>query len=109
MDGSEFASCSDDKTIKIWSQNFPAESNSQPFVQHWCSSGSIDGYHTRSIFALDWSRDGIIATGCGDNCIRVFIQGNSTRSSKSKHRNLLWELGTTVPNAHDGDITSLQW
>jgi WD40 repeat protein len=35
---------------------------------------TLSGFHKRTIFSVDWSQDGVIATGAADDCIRLFAQ-----------------------------------
>ncbi|KAG2484540.1 hypothetical protein HYH03_016675 [Edaphochlamys debaryana] len=37
---------------------------------------TLSGYHVRTVFALDWGRLGLIATGDGEDSIQVFGQGD---------------------------------
>lgn len=68
-DGSRFASCSDDRTVKLWKIEKPVNLGEEPK----CSIlATLTGYHTRTIYAVDWSSKGYLATACADNAIRIF-------------------------------------
>lgn len=51
------ASCSDDKTVKIWKC---LKNGTKP---DWKLVSTLSGYHERTIFTIDWSAEGVIATG----------------------------------------------
>lgn len=38
----------------------------------WQLLSTLSGYHGRTIFTVDWSKAGLIASGCADNAIRIF-------------------------------------
>lgn len=38
----------------------------------WQLLATLSGYHQRTIFTVDWSKAGLIASGCADNAIRIF-------------------------------------
>lgn len=38
----------------------------------WQLLATLSGYHSRTIFTVDWSKAGLIASGCADNAIRIF-------------------------------------
>ena len=67
--GSRFASCSDDKTVKIWGIQSPTSYDDEPRVS---ILSTISGYHPRTIYSVDWSPSGFLATACADNAIRIF-------------------------------------
>jgi WD40 repeat protein len=54
---------------------FPVRSGLAPFTDR---PRIIQGFHGREVFSVDWSHHdkGWIATGCGDNYIRVFSEVN---------------------------------
>jgi len=61
--GSHLASVSDDKSLKVW--------ESQP-DQSWKCVSTIPDAHTRAIYSVSWSKDNLLATAGGDNCIKIF-------------------------------------
>merc|ERR1711985_11071 len=93
----------------IWSPNSGMKFETEPLSQNWRVVGSIDGYHARSIFGIDWSRDGKIVTACGDNGIRIFMKSHSDMNSISNNHHICWELVTSIPYAHDGEVNSVRW
>ena len=38
----------------------------------WQLLATLSGYHSRTVFTVDWSNSGLIASGCADNAIRIF-------------------------------------
>lgn len=38
----------------------------------WQLLSTLTGYHGRTVFTVDWSKAGLIASGCADNAIRIF-------------------------------------
>ncbi|OQS05813.1 WD repeat protein 39 [Thraustotheca clavata] len=98
-DGEYMASCSDDTKVVIWQhQNL---SNPQKQQAEWKSFQELDGFHSRSVFSIDWHpQNNIIVTGCGDDSIRLF-QENKTTSK--------FELAFHQAHAHSGDVNCVRW
>ena len=61
--GGETASCSDDKTVIVWQADKD---------QLWHNVCTLSGHHTRTIYSVDINRNEEIATGAGDDHIRIF-------------------------------------
>src|SRR5690242_16516429 len=38
----------------------------------WGLLTTLSGYHDRTIYSVDWSTTGMLATACADNGIRIF-------------------------------------
>ena len=66
--GSHLASVSDDKSLKVW--------ESQP-DQSWKCVSTVPNAHTRAIYSVSWSKDNLLATAGGDNCIKIFHKARS--------------------------------
>lgn len=47
----------------------------------WALLATLSGYHPRTIFSVDWSCSGLIATGGADNAIRVFGEASGSSGS----------------------------
>ena len=86
------ASCSDDLTVIIWNE---ADDGS------WSRASAITGFHTRTIFGLDWGHFGLV-TASGDNFIRVFIE-EETDGEKN------FVLRIEKDEAHSSDVNSVRW
>uniref|UniRef100_T1ISH2 Probable cytosolic iron-sulfur protein assembly protein Ciao1 n=1 Tax=Strigamia maritima TaxID=126957 RepID=T1ISH2_STRMM len=106
--GKQLVSCSDDKTVKIWKEYENGNSEgiktagSEP---SWKCICTLSGYHSRTIYDVDWSHiTGDIATGCGDNCIRVFRESESYDLN-----NPSYNLVATMLKAHDQDVNCVTW
>ncbi|MEX7539442.1 hypothetical protein SGI37_20710, partial [Providencia rettgeri] len=63
--GDKMVSCSDDLTVKIWTDvgRIQGLHENTPW-KHVCT---LSGYHDRTIFSVHWSREGIIASGAADD------------------------------------------
>ena len=96
----------------------------------------MDGCHERTVFSVDWSGSNLIATGSGDNAIRIFqepseagsqVRGMDANGSAAFHG--VTPLHTAAGNgsinglqpspavellaerlrAHDGDVNCVRW
>jgi len=96
--GDMMATCSDDCTIIIW------EKQQGKFVR----AGIIEGVHERTIYYLDWAPaihgSGLIASGAGDDCIRIFrqdvVQGQAAPT---------FQMISCQAAAHSSDINCVKW
>src|SRR5437764_1157287 len=86
-------SASDDKSLKFW-KSFP--NNNQEGLDtyrvhpKWKSVYTLSGHHSRCIYSVSWSKiHGRIASGSGDNVIRVFEQDNSQDETNSPNFSLV--------------------
>ncbi|CAN0018150.1 unnamed protein product, partial [Phaeothamnion confervicola] len=72
----------------------------------WRSACQLGGYHRREIYTVDWSAAGHLATGGGDDCIRIFreSEGSSARSDAPS-----FDLEVTRDAAHGGDVNCVAW
>lgn len=106
--GDRLASCSDDKTVKIWQEYKPGNQYNiatKGKDSTWKCVCTLSGYHDRPIYDVKWCpQTGLIATACGDDYIRIFRE-----SEVSDPQQPSFELYTSVPNAHSGDINSVSW
>ncbi|KMZ72384.1 Transducin/WD40 repeat-like superfamily protein [Zostera marina] len=104
VSGDKMATCSDDNTIKIW--NTPTESTqtSPNGLGSWEHVSTLSGYHSRTVFSVDWSRDGIIASGGADDAICLFA-----KSAESLVDGPSYELVLKKEKAHDMDVNAVKW
>lgn len=47
----------------------------------WGLLSTLSGYHDRTIFSVDWSKAGLIASGAADNAIRIFGEGGAAAAA----------------------------
>ena len=89
LDGKTLFSCSDDKTVIIWKLGDDDK---------YHLATTLTGYHNRPIYSISVNHSNYIATGCGDNGIRVFVPEDDSYS-----------LNTSNDTAHDSDINCVAW
>ncbi|CEM32669.1 unnamed protein product [Vitrella brassicaformis CCMP3155] len=72
-------------------------------VSGWRCSCTLQGYHGRTIYCVDWSKQGddCIATACGDNALRVFKKASPDATE--------WTLSCMQPDAHGTDVNTVMW
>jgi WD40 repeat protein len=106
--GKQLATCSDDRTVKIWREYLPgnelgiATPNGESVWKCVCT---LSGAHPRAIYDIAWCHQtGLIATACGDDAIRIF----RLHSDSDPHAPILEQL-VTVPRAHDSDVNCVNW
>jgi WD40 repeat protein len=73
------ASVGEDKRLLIWECKIAANEKDEGSTVYkgkyvWKLVQTIANAHGRSIYAVDWSKDNVIATGCADNAVRIFVQ-----------------------------------
>eukprot|EP00730_Choanoeca_flexa_P014221 TRINITY_DN6138_c0_g1_i1.p1 TRINITY_DN6138_c0_g1~~TRINITY_DN6138_c0_g1_i1.p1 ORF type:complete len:344 (+),score=66.55 TRINITY_DN6138_c0_g1_i1:134-1165(+) len=103
LSGDRLVSVSDDGTVRIWQCYEPGNdhgvvtpSSQDPIWKNVCT---LSGYHPRTIYSVSiCKRTGLIATGCGDNNIRIFQQVAGTSEHEPS-----FELVVTQ-QAHTQDI-----
>lgn len=64
QDGNTLFSCSDDETVIVWKLGDDDK---------YHLATTLTGYHKRAIYSISVNHQNYIATGCGDNGIRVFV------------------------------------
>ncbi|XP_019856023.1 PREDICTED: probable cytosolic iron-sulfur protein assembly protein CIAO1 homolog [Amphimedon queenslandica] len=106
--GNRLASCSDDKTIKIWRSYKPGNNEGIPTPDGetvWKCSCTLGGHHTRSIYTIDWSKcSGLLAAGGGDDTIRIYREDPGSDPNQSNF-SLLWQQ----EKAHSTDVNCISW
>uniref|UniRef100_A0A8C3ID54 Probable cytosolic iron-sulfur protein assembly protein CIAO1 n=1 Tax=Chrysemys picta bellii TaxID=8478 RepID=A0A8C3ID54_CHRPI len=106
--GERLASCSDDKTVRIWHQYKPG--NEQGVVcsgadPSWKCICTLSGFHTRTIYDVAWCRlTGALATACGDDAIRIFEE-----EPLSSPQQPTFALTAHMPRAHSQDVNCVAW
>ncbi|KAK7082439.1 cytosolic iron-sulfur protein assembly [Halocaridina rubra] len=107
-EGQRLASCSDDRTVKIWQKYLPGNSEGVPTPNNdpvWKCVCTLSGYHNRTIYDISWCPlTGALATSCGDDAIRIFKeQPGSDKNAPT------FDLMLTIPQAHSEDVNSVCW
>ncbi|KAI9122252.1 hypothetical protein K1719_006941 [Acacia pycnantha] len=102
--GDKMVTCSDDLTLKLWETDSTRMQSGNEFApwRHLCT---LTGYHDRTIFSVHWSREGIVASGAADDCIRLFVENNESLVDGGP----LYKLLLKKEKAHNMDINSVQW
>jgi WD40 repeat protein len=94
-DGTKLASVSGDKKLIIWSNEPSGQS-----ITTWNPSQIIENCHDRDIYTVDWSSNGTIATGGGDDNICLWKLNNET----NQYQLLLKKI-----KAHNNDVNCVCW
>jgi len=89
--GTKMVSVSGDKKIIIWELNNNSE---------WKILQTLENCHEREIYTVDWSYNNIIATGSGDDSIKLWKMNEETQK---------FELLQTILKAHNNDINCVSW
>ena len=94
LQGGRLASCSEDTSVKIWTRHGPG--NKEGVVgDAWKVGYTIAGVHARAVYSIDWSREGVIVTGGGEDAIRLFREDPGVGE---------WVCELTQHDSHDMDI-----
>lgn len=105
--GKRLASCSDDKTVKIWQEYLPDNEEGIVCTDNepvWKCVCTLDGIHSRAVYDIAWNKqNGLLATACGDDMIRIFKE-----SPESKKNEPIFNL-LVSQTAHRQDINTVQW
>ena len=109
--GDLLASCSDDCTLRIWHCIQSKESGAGSEMRLSLASTS-SGYHTRTIFSVDWSASGVVATGSADNSICLFSVGEASENGGGGGGalgHLTCTLEYRQEGAHPCDVNCVRW
>ncbi|OAO98113.1 hypothetical protein AXX17_AT4G37810 [Arabidopsis thaliana] len=74
-DGDKMVTCSDDLAMKIWKTDISRMQSGEGYVP-WTHVCTLSGFHDRTIYSVHWSRDGVIASGAGDDTIQLFVDSD---------------------------------
>ncbi|XP_064466113.1 probable cytosolic iron-sulfur protein assembly protein CIAO1 homolog [Ornithodoros turicata] len=107
-DGRRLASCSEDRTLKIWKEYPPQNPEGVATIGEdptWKCICTVSGFHPRTIYDVQWCPNtGLIATACGDNIIRIFAE-----DSASDCESPTFSLAATISDSHEQDVNSIAW
>jgi len=100
--GNTLVSVSDDLSMIFWNKKdqMPIVDQSDTENASGWSRGQVIRCHKRTIYSVDWSNNNVIATGCSDNCIRIFTQDPITNE---------FGIRLTRQKAHSTDINCVAW
>lgn len=102
--GDQLASCSDDCTLRIW------ECTHSHGEMRCVLGATCSGYHTRTIFSVDWSQSGYIATGSADNSICIFsVRASSFEEGVEGMGQVSCRLECRKEQAHSFDVNCVRW
>ncbi|KAH7663436.1 WD40 repeat protein [Dioscorea alata] len=101
--GDRMVTCSDDLTLKIWDTSGTPSESSDDVPRPWRHVYTLSGFHDRTIFSVNWSREGVIASGAADDAICLFVE------SKEKMDGPFFSLVMKKEKAHAMDVNSVQW
>lgn len=108
--GERLVSCSDDRTVRIWRESLPDTSqgteihNGSPTWKCVCT---LTGHHQRTIYDVSWChKTGAIATGCGDDGIRIFLRALPEGGDGDGES---FDMVACAAGAHDQDVNCVVW
>lgn len=97
--GNRLVSCSDDLSVKIWEKSNDGGDSGNT----WNCVLTCAGQHSRPIYDVAWNRkNGLIATACGDDYIRIFKENVAVDGPSSL------ELVCKM-KGHEADVNSVKW
>ena len=75
---------------------------------------TCSGYHNRTIFSVDWSKNGYIATGGADNTVCIFsVEAAEMEESGSGGIDALGQVSCRLEcrkeGAHPFDVNCVRW
>ncbi|XP_029916333.1 putative cytosolic iron-sulfur protein assembly protein ciao1 [Myripristis murdjan] len=101
-DGQRLASCSDDRTVKIWK---PSPNDDGQGDSSWMCVCTLTGFHTRTVYDVAWCQfTGALATACGDDGVRVFKEDVTAHPDQPT-----FYLAAHANKAHSQDVNSVAW
>lgn len=101
-DGRFFVSCSNDKSLIIWSIEKADYKNIKLLSK-------VEGVHSRGIYSVSFSfDDSFLATASADNSIAIFSV-NKTLTSDCQVESIELKLMEKVESAHDEDVNCVAW
>lgn len=109
-DGTRMASVSDDTTLKLW------DCEREYGELQWKLLTTLAGVHGGTVFSVDWSPQGLLATGCSDNAIRIFEEAGPGGEATGVRELFAQGAGaasirllTCAEGAHAEDVNCVRW
>ncbi|XP_078447457.1 transducin/WD40 repeat-like superfamily protein [Wolffia australiana] len=100
--GDKMVTCSDDLTLKFWdTSSLQGSDDGHDPWRHICT---LSGFHRRTIFSVDWSSGGLIASGAGDDAICIFAEDKYSAIDGPSYKMLLKK-----EKAHEMDVNVVRW
>ena len=91
-------------------QNWYLLARSRDFVtgtdkvfEHSCT---LSGHSKRTVYSVDWSRDGLIASAGADDAINIFREALEERKEDGHSS---WNIDWKQEKAHQGDVNCVAW
>eukprot|EP00736_Rhodelphis_marinus_P003328 Rmarinus@m.14074 len=111
--GSLIASAGDDLSVKLWAPVAQGKVNPRTGkpAARWTNVCTNTGTHERTIYSIDWSGvNGYIATGAGDDAIRIFRATAADRSvTGGDGSEMSLECVHKHEHAHASDVNCVAW
>ena len=108
--GTHLASVSADKSMIVWKN--VSDGILQGSCSRWRAVTTLADIHSRPIYAVDWSSmdqpSDFIATGGGDNAVRVF-QRKPSEELQDEDWKESFSMVAEVKQAHAGDVNCVRW
>lgn len=98
--GPRLATSSADGSVRVWTYTGSSASGEES----WECTATVCKDHPRPVYDVAWCpKTGLLATACGDNGVRVFIEEGEGSVDGS------WRLGCLVSQAHEQDVNGVAW
>ena len=91
---------SDDRTLRVWGRS--ADADAMEDAPGWRCVQTVPEAATRSIYSVAWSDRNVVATGAGDNGIRLYTTADGTDDGSLV-------LAGGAPQAHAADVNCVRW
>ncbi|KXS16177.1 WD40 repeat-like protein, partial [Gonapodya prolifera JEL478] len=107
-DGTGLVASCDDGGVRVWRAPEGSNGSAKGLKARWKEAARIQKAHTRSVYSVSWSKaegNGALATGAGDNAIKVFTPSSSSTSPEPQ-----FTPSVHLPSPHGGlDVNTVAW